>query len=108
MDTALFLLKQLHQISNGNVDHEVNFNVMAADLDLGRMERDNAFRFLLNKKYILNSGMGYGCSITPEGIAAIVNVKEKRSGIMPSINTRLGDYFKTAILTKLLDYKVEY
>lgn len=91
-------------MSKGDINHEANFHILAVDFNLGCIERDNAFRFLLNKKYITNSGMGYGCSITPEGIATIANVKRKR-GILPRINISFGDYFKEAILSKVLDFK---
>lgn len=109
MENALLLLKQLYEVSAGNVDFEANFNEMASDMHLNGVERDNAFRSLLNQKYIFNTGMGYGCTITSEGIKAIVN-ENTNSGatkrrFMPRLNTRLAEYFKMISTPKILEYK---
>jgi hypothetical protein len=108
MDTALLLLKQLYEMSDGSVDYEANFNVIAAKLNLDCVERDNAFRSLLNRSYILNSGMGYGCSITREGIAVVNNMNSSddtsnsKRWFVPRFNFRIADYFS---LPKVLDFK---
>lgn len=108
MENALLLLKQLYEVSEGNVDYEANFNQMASELNLNGVERDNAFRSLLNQKYIFNTGMGYGCTITSEGISAIVN-ENTNSAVKhrsrPRLNTRLAEYFKAVTTPKILEYK---
>jgi hypothetical protein len=108
MENALLLLKQLYEVSEGSVDYEANFNEMAADMNLDCVERDNAFRSLLNQRYIFNTGMGYGCTITSEGIGAIVNMNNNaatRRRSKPRFNIKFAEYFKAISTPKILDYK---
>jgi len=108
MENALLLLRQLYEVSEGNVDFEANFNEMASEMHLNGVERDNAFRSLLNQKYIFNTGMGYGCTITSEGIRAVVNVNTNsaiKPKSRPRLNTRLAEYFKAVTTPKILGYK---
>ena len=70
MENSIVLLRRLNKLVRSNINNTADFNELADSLDIDLRETHIAFYQLVGMGYIVNTGIGYICSITPAGILA--------------------------------------